>query len=402
MITVKEALSLIESTARYFESHKIPLFNSIGHVLRENWFTDRPLPPYDRITMDGIAIHFEWFNNDHRTFKIQGIAAAGKAKMTLQDPLKCIEVMTGSILPEGCDTVIRYEDVSIKDNLATINIDTIRFQQNVHFIGSDQNLGDQIVHKNTRLSAAEIGIGASIGKTEVRVAKMPKVMVISTGDELVPIHTTPLDHQIRRSNVHQLVAALTGQNIYADTDHLQDDKEIIKNKLANYLNNYDAIILSGGVSKGKFDFLPEVLEDLGVTKLFHKIKQRPGKPFWFGQYKNEESHSCTLFALPGNPNSSFLCLHKYFNYWLSLCLTGDPPINEQAMLTEDIHFNKELVLFQEVHLSQNNQGQLQAKPIRGNGSGDLSNLVNADAFIELPKEKEVFKKGECYPIIRYR
>jgi len=398
MISVQEALELIKTATRDHGIEKLPLSKSIGRTLKEDWYTDRELPPYDRVSLDGIAINYSSFTTGQKEFRIDDIAPAGLAQVSLTDPALCIEVMTGSILPIGCDTVIRYEDVSIEDGMALIMIEDIKPKQNVHFKGSDLAKQSLIVKRNTVLSSAEIGIGASIGKSECIVAKLPKVIIVSTGDELVPITSDPLPHQIRRSNVHQLHAALNQKNVLTDTDHLSDDKDIIREKLKEYLHNYDAIILSGGVSKGKFDFLPEVLADLKVEKLFHKIKQRPGKPFWFGQYKNQ----CTIFALPGNPISSFLCLHKYFFYWLHCCLTGNIPESTMAILNDDVIFKKDLDYFLEVKLNHNTNGQLLATPIKGNGSGDLSNLVKADAFIELPKNVTMFNKGQAYPILRYR
>ncbi len=398
MITAQEAIELIRSTKKDFGIEKLPLSKCIGRTLKEEWHTDRELPPYDRVSMDGIAIHFASFSSGQKEYKIEEIAPAGRAQLSLTDPTFCIEVMTGSILPKGCDTVIRYEDIRLQNGTATILIEEIKEKQNVHFRGSDLAKGTLVVEKDTVLSSAEIGIAASIGKSDCTVARLPKVMIISTGDELVPITSEPLAHQIRRSNVHQLHAALSQKNIYADTTHLNDNKAVIQNKLSRYLNQYDAIILSGGVSKGKFDYLPEVFKELHIKKLFHKIRQRPGKPFWFGQYRDQ----CTIFALPGNPISSFLCLHKYFFYWLDLSLTGTPPRYPIAILTDDVIFSKELDYFLEVQITYSDNGEIQATPIKGNGSGDLSNLVNADAFIELPMGKNKFIKGEAYTIIPYR
>ena len=188
------------------------------------------------------------------------------------------------------------------------------------------------------------------------------------------------------------------EGIQADSDHLLDDKAALTEKIGEYIQNYDVIILSGGVSKGKFDFLPEVLESLGVKKLFHRIKQKPGKPFWFGQTES----GCTVFGFPGNPVSSFLCYHRYFKTWLDASLQVAPSPRPYARLSGDVQFKKDLTYFLEVALDFSPKGELLAKPIKGNGSGDLANLVDADAFIELPRGKDHFAAGEVYPIFGYR
>jgi len=398
MISVQEAENIILSNLVDFGTETIPLSDSIGRVLKENWHTDRNLPPYDRVTMDGIAIDYSAFEKDQRTYPIEGVAAAGMAQMALTYKSNCLEVMTGSIMPNNADTVIRYEDLTIEDGKATINIDQIKPQQNVHFCGEDRKAGDLVVPINTIISPSEIGVGASIGKSEVQVARLPKIIVISTGDELVEIDQKPLAHQIRRSNVYRIATTLKSFGIHPETDHLLDDKKAIVEKISNYLNNYDAIILSGGVSKGKFDFLPEVLSELGVTKLFHKIKQRPGKPFWFGKYQDKS----TIFALPGNPVSSFLCMQRYFMSWLHASLGISSGGMPHAILTNDVSFNPDLTYFLEVKLSYSSDGKIMAIPQKGNGSGDLANLSNADAFIELPRGRNLFNKGEVFPFYRYR
>jgi len=398
MISVEEALKIISEHTVDFGVESIPLSESINRILKEDWHTDRDLPPYDRVTMDGIAINFEAYAKGKRSFPIEAVAAAGSPQQTMQNPEACLEVMTGSILPINTDTVIRYEDLNIVDGIASLQIDKLTKTQNIHFKGEDRKAGQQVSTSGNKISPAEIGLGASIGKAKVQVAKLPKIMVISTGDELVPIDQQPLAHQIRRSNVYRLVTTLRSYNISADTDHLNDDPEEIKASIATYLEQYDVIMLSGGVSKGKFDYLPQVLQELGVEKLFHKIKQRPGKPFWFGKYKDQ----CTIFALPGNPVSSFLCMQRYFRYWLELSQSGLMPTPQFAVLAEDVSFKPDLTYFLEVQISSTAQGKLIAQPMKGNGSGDLANLTIADAFIELPRGKDSFKAGEVFAFYWYR
>ncbi len=397
MINVNEALEIIKNNPGSFGTEVVTLSKSIGRILKEDWHTDRALPPYNRGTMDGIAISYKDFENGVRTFEIEGIAAAGDHQKEKKKNGFCLEIMTGAILPIGCDTIIRYEDLTIENNKATINLDQIRKDQNVHFKGSDRSHGEQVSRINTVISSAEIGLGASIGRTKVKVAKLPTAIVISTGNELVDIDKSPLPHQIRKSNVYRISTLIASLGIECDISHLDDLKEEIKNKMESYLNQYDIVLLSGGVSKGKFDFLPEVLKELGANKLFHKIAQRPGKPFWFGRRKK-----CTIFAFPGNPVSSFICMHRYFIEWLGYSLGASLRKKLYAKLTHDVNFNRDLTYFLEVNISSSSTGELWASPQKGNGSGDLANLVEAEAIIELPRGKNTFLKGEVYPIYFYK
>ncbi len=398
MITVAAAQDIILSTTKDTGIESLPLAASLGKVLRENLTADRDFPPYDRVTMDGIAIHWDCFDQGSRSFPIAGIAAAGAPQLSLNNPAACLEVMTGSILPAGVDTVIRYEDLELKDQVAYLRVDTVKKGQNIHRQGEDRQGGDVLVSGGRIISSAEIGVAATIGKTHLATSRLPKTIIISTGDELVEIDQQPLAHQIRKSNIHQLAAILKTHQIIADTFHLNDEMDEILVQLGSIIENYEVVLLSGGVSKGKFDFLPAALAKLGVQQLFHRIQQRPGKPFWFGQHPS----GTVVFALPGNPVSSFLCTHRYFLPWLrqSIGLPAAPV--KFAILQKRIDFKPDLTYFLEVKISYSAEGQILAMPIRGNGSGDLANLVDADAVIELPQGKNEYQAGEVYPIIFYR
>jgi molybdopterin molybdotransferase len=398
MITVEEALDLIEKNTQDFGTEAIPLEQGIGRVLRETIYADRDFPPYDRVTMDGIAINYDKFKDGQRKYEIAGVAAAGAPKAKLDDPGQCLEVMTGAIMADGVDTVIPYEEITIKNNQAIVNIDKVRHKQNIHFKGLDRKTGDAVIYPGIRISPSEIGVCATVGKAQIKVSRLPKTIIISSGDELVDINETPLPHQIRRSNVYRIETVLKHFHVQVDTAHINDDYDAIVKKLKGYLKDYEVIILSGGVSKGKFDYLPQVLEEVGVEKLFHKIQQRPGKPFWFGKYKND----VTVFAFPGNPVSSFMCLQHYFKHWLNRSLQLKPGDLPKAKLGDDVRFEPDLTYFLEVKIVNNDQGEVIAQPIKGNGSGDLANLVDADAFIILPRGKKDFYKEEVYPIIMYR
>lgn len=397
MIDVEEAMEIFKNNTEDYGTETIPLSKSIGRVLREEWSTDRDLPPYHRVTMDGISLRYEDFAKGTRRFTIENIAAAGDPQKELSSPDSCLEVMTGSILPKGSDTVIRYEDLTVENGVAQVEVAQIVAKQNVHFKGSDRQRGEIVCSVGKIISSAEIGLGASLGKAEVKVAKLPSAIVISTGNELVPIDSKPLPYQIRRSNIYRITTALEALHISCAQAHLDDDEEKIRTALQNYLQEYDLVLLSGGVSKGKFDFIPKVLDDLGAEKLFHKVAQRPGKPFWFGKHKN-----CKIFAFPGNPVSSFVCMHRYFIDWLGFSLETKLRQPIYASLTKDVSFKPDLTYYLEVVISYSEDGKILATPQKGNGSGDLANLVDADAIMQLPRGKNHYAQGEVHPIYFYR
>ena len=395
MITVQEALSIILNHSQNFGIEEIPFLESVGRVLKEDIVADRDFPPFDRVSMDGIAINYRYFEQGVRNFTIEGIQAAGAVQKIMRSSKNCMEVMTGAVLPKNTDTVIRYEDVEIANGVATILEEHITLGKNIHSQGKDQHQGDLLIKQNKIISAAEIGVIASVGKSLVKVGVIPKVMIVSTGDELVEVHRVPSPHQIRRSNVFSLVSILEKFNIRAETSHITDQKDLLKEKVGNYLNEYDVLLFSGAVSKGKYDYLPEVLEELGVSKLFHRVAQRPGKPFWFG-VKGQKS----VFAFPGNPISTYVNCLVYFYQWIANSI-GFELREEKVVLKQDITFKPNLTYFSQVKV-ENNKGEQFAYPVKGNGSGDLVSLVEADGFIQLPKDKTIFKKGEIVTFIRYR
>ncbi len=395
MISVEKALEIVLNTSKDLGTESIPFIKSVGRILKEEIYADRDFPPFDRVMMDGIAIDFEAFEKGQRTFGIEGIQAAGGAQMTLQKSDNCLEVMTGAMLPKNTNTVIRYEDVKIENGIASVFIDEIKFRQNIHTKGKDKEKGALLISENTQISAAEIGVLATVGKQFVKVAKIPKVMIVSTGNELVAVAKNPLAHQIRRSNVYTLVSLLERLKISSETAHLPDDKSVLRTTIKRFLKEYDVLLFSGAVSKGKYDYLPEVLEELGVQKKFHKVAQRPGKPFFYGK-----TTACTVFAFPGNPVSTFVNCLVYFYPWYYTSV-GLKPKTETAILGEDVTFKPNLTCFLQVRL-ESKYGHLVAFPITGNGSGDLASLTNADAFIALPQEQTTFKKGATFSVIKYR
>jgi molybdopterin molybdotransferase len=393
MISVSEAFNLVLSTAKRFSSESVFLENAIGRVLSEDIIADRPFPPFDRVTMDGIAIAYSSYFESSRKFEIEKIAAAGSPKVTLQDITKCIEVMTGAVLPKGTDTVIRYEDLDIVDGVCTINSD-VRKGQNVHTEGSDHKMNSILLSVGHKIKAIDINVLATVGKTTMKVVKTPSIAILSSGDELVPVATVPLPHQIRMSNVHMLKSRLTELCVKSDHFHIQDDESEIKNTLSSLIEKYDVILMSGGVSKGKYDFIPDALTSLGVECLFHRVAQRPGKPLWFG--KNE---AVTVFAFPGNPVSTLACFHKYFIPWLAKSI-GMDVVTPSVILKSSTEFKPNLTFFAQAKIEFEN-GRIYADLSKGNGSGDMVHPTMMDGFVELPQGKNVYQSGDVYSFIPF-
>jgi molybdopterin molybdotransferase len=388
MISVSTALSHVLEKRTSFGEELVDLELIQGRVLAEDIFADRDFPPFDRVAMDGIALSYACLDNGINRLSIQEIQAAGSPQTQLRNSQGfCIEVMTGAILPLNCDTVVPYEqidksveDVEVDKNVAILN-------KNIHLKGSDQKREDLLIKKGKTLNAGDIGVLATVGKSEVLVYRTPAIALLSTGDELVAVSENPAAYQIRRSNTIFMKSDLRKRGFLADDYHFEDDLEGLKLKLADLLVRYDVIICSGAVSKGKFDFLPQALEELEVGTIFHRVAQRPGKPFWFGS-KGEK----LVFGFPGNPVSTFVCYYYYFLSWIN----GEET-EEYAILKERIEFRPELTLFQPVKLLSDGG----AIPIKLNGSGDLVGLSLADGMLVLPQDKSVFVEGENYRLIRF-
>jgi molybdopterin molybdotransferase len=396
MISVQEAFAIVLAHKIIFPVEELSISAVQGKVLAEAVQADRDFPPYHRVAMDGIAIQYKAYQSGQMVFKVAGVQRAGEAARKLEDVNTCLEVMTGAVLPEGTDTVIRYEDISIKDGIASLQIENVQVGSNVHEKGADKKAGTVLIQAGTIISAAEIAVLASVGKAKIKVYASPKIAIISTGDELVEIDAQPLPHQIRRSNSYALQAALKNLQIEATLFHLADDEALMQKAFEDLIQNFDVLIINGGVSKGKFDFIPKVLEVNGIVKHFHGVAQKPGKPFWFGTGKGK-----VVFALPGNPVSTYLCFYKYILPWIYAC-RNTTLITNYALLKEDFKLkDASLTYFLQVKV-KNEQGVLLAFPLPGGGSGDHANLLEVNGFLELPFGADFFEAGNAYPILLFR
>ena len=400
MIEVSEAIKIINETKINLPAIEIPIEHAIGRVLRQDIVADADFPPFHRVMMDGIGVKWEDFAAGIREYDVVGIQGAGAPQQKLSNPGTCIEVMTGAVAPEGADLVIPYEDIDInrEKHLATVHVEKIENGKNIHKQGTDKLKGDLLVSSGKKLDAPEIAIAASVGLTTLKVTKNPRIAIISTGNELVDISDEPLPHQIRKSNVYALQAELMKLGLKAEMFHLSDQKDVMREILVEIMENHHIVLMSGGVSKGKFDYVPEILEALGVEKRFHLVRQKPGKPLMFGEKKGKN----VVFAFPGNPVSTFMCFHRYFLPWLKQELGEESNLIYKAILAEDISIKTRLTFYLQVKTEIDSEGKVLAAPVMGRGSGDHANLLDSNAFLELPADTYHFKKGEVFNLFPFR
>jgi molybdopterin molybdotransferase len=376
-----------------------PLSQCVGGTLRENIYAERDYPPFDRVCMDGVAIDSAASRRGVRRYAVQATQAAGVPPMTLANAESAIEVMTGASLPRGADCVIPLEQYVLADGFVSLTapVNDTPFR-NIQRRGEDGRYGILMLEAGTLLGAPEIAIAASAGLARVRVSSQPAFMVISPGDELVEPGEPIAGHQIRRSNTYAVIAAMRARGFdRVSNDHLLDDETMLTDRLSLHLATHEALILSGGVSMGRFDLVPKVLKSLGVREVFHRVAQRPGKPMWFGVGPRGQA----VFGLPGNPVSTLICLVRFvIPAIVSAMGTRRTPI-ERIGLARPVTFDLPLAYFLPVAVELDEWGQPWASPRPTNTSGDFLSLIGSDGFIELPPGPMAYPKGFVAPLYRW-
>jgi len=369
MINPNEALNLIQGLMVPQQVQKIAIQDALGLILAEDLWADRDFPPFHRAMMDGIAIK----NTALKKWPIEDIAFAGEPQKQLGHSNAAIEIMTGAPVPIDCSSIIKIEDIEFFELAGEkwaeyIGKDLLNPGQFVHAQASDCQQNDLILSSGTKIGPVEIAIAATIGKSELSVFKKPAIAIFSTGDEIVSIHEKPQAHQIRSSNSIMLESVLKSHGFYTTVTHVRDEKLVVEQSLESALENHDILLLSGGVSAGKKDFIPEVLEKLGFKALFHKIAQKPGKPLYVGS----RADGRLVFAFPGNPISTLTCFWIYFLPWAlgnRLILSTISVVNLPAS-------NPNLDQWLPVKIKG-----VQAETLKNNGSGDLIHWKFADGLV---------------------
>jgi molybdopterin molybdotransferase len=397
--TPAEAEALVREHVRALPIESRPLAALAGAVLAQSVRAERDQPPFDRVTMDGIALASRAWRDGTRSFRITGMQAAGMPPLELSAPDHCFEAMTGAVLPHGCDCVVPVERLEIHDGVATIADDVaVEPFLNVHTRGLDCREGDMLLATGTRIGAPELAVLASAGLPRANVHADPRIMIVATGDELVAPDEPIAAWQIRRSNSYALRGALhlRGFQRVAE-DHLPDAHAVLEERLSTHLATHDVVVLTGGVSMGRFDHVPSVLRKLGVHEILHKIAQRPGRPIWFGVGPAGQ----TVFGLPGNPVSALVCLVRYVCPALLAMMHGRPTVTEALPLGTNFAVKTALSLFVPVHIERSPTLGLVAMPRTTHGSGDFISLLGTDGFVELPPGPCELPAGHLAPLYRW-
>ncbi|MFC7336947.1 molybdopterin molybdotransferase MoeA [Haloferula chungangensis] len=366
LIPPAEADARISSSLTMLPAENVPLSRAVGRRLLSPILADRALPPYNRSMMDGIAFKATTISAEG-PIKIAGLHPAGVPSPGPLPPGHAWEIMTGAIVPDDCDTIVPYEQLS--PDLSKI-MGSFKPGQFIHPLGSDARSGATLVPAGVTIGAPEIAIAASVGQTTLTVPRRPKIGILTTGDEAIHPAAIPEPWQIRRSNGSTLAAILDYHGIPIEfQQHASDDEAELGRLLDQALDSVDMLITIGGISKGKKDFIRPLLEDRLGAPSFHGVSLRPGKPlaFWPGPPD--------VFALPGNPVSVLATFTRFVRPALNQ-LQGLPNPKRRTMPPEDIVPLSKLTWLLPLGNRRN--------PLPPGNSGDFSSIAGAVGVLEIP------------------
>ena len=383
MISVKKAISIIESKSIKLSKEKIDLPNSLGYSLAEDVISKINMPPFDQSAMDGYAIAM----HKNSEYKLIGKIKAGQNSSLKLHPGECARIFTGAKVPPGSDCVVKQEITDItKENTIYIK-DSISKFDNIRFKGEQIKIGQKAIKKGTYINTGTIGFAATLGKAELSVYSKPKVKIIATGSELISPGTKLTEGSIYESNTFTLKAALNTSNFNSiSIEKVEDNYENTKNKIQNAINDNDVILITGGISVGEYDFVKEILAEIGVNEGFYKIKQKPGKPMFFG-YKKEK----LIFALPGNPASALTCFYSYVLPALNFMSGRSDYQLEKRVLTLQSSYKKNIKMTHFLKGLAINDG---VSILKKQSSAMLSPFINGNCLIIFEENREQWKAGD--------
>jgi molybdopterin molybdotransferase len=383
MINVTEAKQLINENCSVLKIQTLPLLEANGSILAEPIYAIMDTPPFDQSAMDGYAFSYQNWDKKSNLTVIGEIQTGNYSTKTVQSN-EAVRIYTGAPIPPGTDTVVMQEKISRDGNTIQI-LDTFLVQgANVRPQGSQTKKGELALQEKQLLTPVAISFLAGIGINKVNVFSKPTISIIVTGKELAAANDEISEGKIFESNSIGLIAALQQLGINPVSVEVVDDvEEEIERAIANQLTS-DILILTGGVSVGDYDLVPAALEKCGVQKIFHKIKQKPGKPFYFGR------HNQTLvFALPGNPAAVMSCFYEYVAQAIGN-FTQKEYFKKMAFpLAEDFNKKAGLTFFLKGKI-----GERDVTVLNNQESYKLNSFAVADCLIEFDEEGENFKKGD--------
>jgi molybdopterin molybdotransferase len=376
MISFQEAQEIVLAQALSFGTEEVVLDGAFGRVLAEPIRADRDYPPFPRATMDGYALRYTDIERGIRRFRIAEVLYAGSQPVGRIGSGECYKVMTGAAVPEDADLVIRREDVEEGKERMEVGVrepEPWRPYLNIARQGEDLRAGDLVIDKPCRCDPAIMGLLATLGRATVNVERMPRVALLTTGNEIVEPGQAVSPVQIRNSNRLMLEGALQRERTWLSKyGHEIDDPERLTHRLQQFLSS-DILIVTGGVSAGDADHVPRVLEDLGVRRLFHKIAMRPGKPTWCGV----SPEGAMVFALPGNPFSCLVNFALLIAPYIHVCQGLEQPLPMALPLREARKKRTPLDEFFPVRV-EGAPAMLTQLPL--NGSGDIRLGMQANAL----------------------
>ncbi len=401
MLTVEEALELVKSRCGPLPARRVPLGEAAGLRLAEDIASDIDSPPHDKAMMDGYAVRSADREKERRI--LEEIAAGAVPHFALT-PGTASRIMTGAPLPEGADAIVPVEKTELID-ATTVRLEQVdpARGQNVLYRGSSMRERDVVVQRGAVVRPIEIAILAETGHGAVAVVPRPRMAVLPTGNELVAVTERPGPGQIRNSNGPMLVAL--GRRAGAETTDLEvarDSYEHLTQRIVEGLT-HDILVLSGGVSAGTFDLVPQVLAEQGVEQVFHKIALKPGKPLWFGIKRGEATNRTTLvFGLPGNPVSSLVCFELFVRPAIA-ALAGHGFVQLEsfrAKLVSDYEYKGDRAACLPARV-RHLPAETDVEILPWAGSADLATLTGANGLVRLPAERRRFSTGselEVLPI----
>jgi molybdopterin molybdotransferase len=395
VISVREALDTVLDATRPLAPERVDLLEAVGRVLAQEVTSLRDVPGYANSAMDGYAVRAADLASVPARLRVVGTAAAGAPwPLPTVASGEAVKIMTGGAVPPGADTVVRVEDTDAGDERVEIRVPP-KPGANIRQAAEDVTAGARVLERGRRISAADVGLLASIGRSFVQTHRRPTVAIVSTGDELVEVDEPIAPGQVVNSNAYALAAAVAEAGaIPALLPIARDDPASIRDVLVA-ASRHDAILSTGGVSVGEFDYVKPVMDELGVRRLFWKVAQKPGKPLAFGTLA-----SSLHFGLPGNPVSSLVCFYLYARPALRK-MAGHRDVHlasTAAVLGDDFRKAEGLTEFIRVRLERNADSWL-ARSTGTQSSGVLSSMSQGHGLLVGPAEQRELRSGERFPVI---